>query len=399
MLSNKYPSAVVFGLFETGLGVIQSLGRKNIMVYGIDYLKDIGYYSRYSMSSICPHPNKKRGEFKSWIENKFSIFSCKPIVFIASDDFLRAFSEERDFLNSFFEINLADQELIVKIEDKFKQYELAQSVKINAPITWVINNDGDETKLNNNDMWPIFVKGRDVTAWRKVYGGNLKGFVIRNYDEYIEKLKKAIDKSLSVIAQELITGNDNDHFKYCAYYDSHGEMKAEMCLQKIRQYPAHFGVGSCVVSVSNNELKEIGKSFLDRISFKGVGSVEFKRDRKDGKLKLIELNARYWQQNLLTEICGTSFAYINYCDLAKINLASQFKYRSNVKWINIFMDFSSFLFYYKEKKLKIYCWLKSISGKKVFSNFSLDDPFPFLHEVNFGLKFFRLPWFIFKRIF
>jgi hypothetical protein len=50
-------------LFETALGVIRSLGQKGIPVIGIDFKKDIGWYSRYAKPIKCPHPLQQEKEF------------------------------------------------------------------------------------------------------------------------------------------------------------------------------------------------------------------------------------------------------------------------------------------------------------------------------------------------
>ena len=61
----------------------------------------------------------------------------------------------------------------------------------------------------------------------------------------------------------------------------------------------------------------MGKRFLESIGYRGIGSAEFKRDERDGELKLIELNPRYWQQAALAERCGVNFPLAQYLDLQR----------------------------------------------------------------------------------
>ena len=107
--------AIVFGLFETGLGVIRSLGRKGIKVYGIDFNKDIAYYSKYVTSLICPHPINEKQLFFSWLNEKFDSVTEKIPIFITSDIFLTSISENREVLKRNFIFNLVSNEAIKNI--------------------------------------------------------------------------------------------------------------------------------------------------------------------------------------------------------------------------------------------------------------------------------------------
>ena len=55
--------AIVLGLFETGLAVGRSLGRNGIKVIGLDYKKNMAYYSKYMNTKKCPHPISAENKF------------------------------------------------------------------------------------------------------------------------------------------------------------------------------------------------------------------------------------------------------------------------------------------------------------------------------------------------
>ncbi len=390
-MNNPLP-AVVFGLFETGLAVIRALGRKGIKVFGVDHKKDIGWYSRYSQPSICPHPTEAEDEFLSWIDNTFSKGQQLP-VFFTGDDFLYTFSRNRIFLSEYFLFNLPEHQKLEAIADKYLQSQIAQKAGINVPQTWLIENTSQLTPdLFLDSSWPLILKGREVNAWREVFGGTLKGFRVNNHAELINICETALKKQVSLIAQEVIAGPDTNHYKYCAYRSQSGEILAEFCLQKIRQNPIRFGIGSMVRSVENKELTNAGRQFFKGIDYHGIGSAEFKYDQKDEKLKLIELNPRYWQQNTLAEACGVNFPLINYRDLAGIKQEPiPPNYKTGVKWINIYMDLKSFLDYHREGEITFRQWVSSLKGPKVLSDFAKDDILPGLWEIRFGKKLIKLP--------
>ena len=135
MSKDRNKIAIVFGLFETGLGVIRSLGCNGIKVYGIDFNKDIAYYSKYVTPLICPHPINEKELFIPWLNKKFDSVTEKIPIFITSDIFLISISENRELLKRNFIFNLVSNEAINTISDKYLQSQLAIDSGINAPKT------------------------------------------------------------------------------------------------------------------------------------------------------------------------------------------------------------------------------------------------------------------------
>ena len=391
--------AVVFGLFETGLGVIRSLGQKGIKVTGIDFKKDIGWYSRYVKSSKCPHPLQQEKEFIEWIHITFSGDKQKRPVFFTSDDFLVSFSRNREVLSNYFLFNLVDHSLHERISNKYSQFQLALTTSIDLPATWLINKPSEVEKILKNINYPVLLKGQDVNLWRKEISGSIKGFLVNDFQELHDKVNGIVTKNIPVILQEVIEGPDTNHFKYCSYTTSNGEILAEFTLQKIRQNPINFGVGSVVESIHKPELIETGRKLFSAIGFIGIGSAEFKFDNSDGKLKLIEINPRYWQQNYLSTACGMNFPYLNYLDLLQESPNPVNDFIAGIKWVNRYMDFDSFLKYRREGCLSFSGWRKTLKGKKVYPDFTWDDPIPVLYEIGFGRKLYKIPYFLWKKLF
>ncbi len=390
--------AIVLGMFETGLAVSRSLGRNNINVFGLDFKKDIGFYSRYIKADICPHPLKEEKNFLNFIIEFGKKFNQKPVLFITSDDFLISVSRNRKKLFPFFLFNLPEQDIIESIADKYKQYLLAKNSDIPVPNTFYLQSIKDVENIVNGIKFPVFIKAKEVNSWREVISGSQKGYLIQDKEELLKQYKILFKRNVPAIAQEVIQGPDTNHFKFCAYISQQGEFLATFMLKKIRQNPIHFGVGASVESIFNSELENIGEKFFKNIKFRGVGSAEFKLDEKDGQLKLIELNPRYWQQNALADKCGINFPLINYLDLTEQHPLPQNDFQTEIKWVNIWMDFDSFIEYKKEKSLTFKEWLQSLKGEKVFSDFSADDIIPGFYEIRFGTRLIYIPKYLLKKI-
>jgi D-aspartate ligase len=394
--TEKYDT-VVFGLFETGLGVIRSLGQNGLRVIGVDFKRNIGIMSKYARSIKCPHPLQKESEFIDWVRSNFSDNHPLP-VFITQDDFLSVFSRNRKTLSEYFVFNMIDHSLLESIADKYQQNTLAVKAGIETPNTWLINEPSDLMLIQDDIGYPVIIKGRDVNSWRNEISRSIKVYLANDLNQLTSILQLILEKGISVIVQEVIPGPDTNHYKYCSYTSEDGKILAEFTIRKIRQNPVRFGVGSVVESVYNSELIELGRKLFSKIGYIGIGSIEFKQDQSDGIIKLIEINPRYWQQNSLATECGINFPYINYLDLLNRNQDSVKDFKPGIKWINILMDFDSFLTYRKEGNLSYKDWRNSLKGEKIYSDFTWDDPLPRLYQFGFGPNFHKIPKHIIKKL-
>jgi len=375
-------AAVVLGMFETGLGVARSLGRNGIRVLGLDRRPDVGFRSRYVQASLCPDPLLDVDAFVEHLVEVARAEEHKPVLFVTSDDFLLAVARNRERLQRVLLLNLADTATLESIADKYRQYELARNAGIPVPATFVLRNPTEVSEQRRQIPFPAFVKAREVTSWRKAVGGNVKGFIANTPEELEAHLEGLFEKGVTGLVQELIPGPDTNHYKACCYVSRRGKVVRSFALRKLRQQPPGFGFGSLVESVYDPAVLSLGERFLESIGYRGTGSSEFKRDERDGELKLIELNPRYWQQNSLAERCNMNFPLAQYMDLTGEVSPQPAAYEQHVKWVNMTADFDSFRVYRQRGELSLGAWMRSLGGPKIYSNFATDDPLPGLRAIT-----------------
>ncbi|UCD18911.1 MAG: hypothetical protein JSU64_05645 [candidate division WOR-3 bacterium] len=373
---------VVLGMYETGLAVGRSLGRKGIEVIGVDWKRDIGFRSRYVKPFLCPHPLKDPNAFLAFMMELCRSSSDKAVLFLTADEFVIAVSRMREQLAGRYLFNIPSEELLECIMNKDCLYLKAQAAGIPVPKTVKLDALGDLEKARDGMRYPVFVKGCLSYIWRERFGG-VKGFLARDVDELRDRARLLLTRNIPAIVQEVIPGPDTNHFKSCCYVSARGKLLLDFTLQKMRQQPVRFGIGASVRSVDYPELSTIGRELFFALEFRGVGSAEFKLDENDHTLKLIELNPRYWQQNILADRCGMNFPVVDYLETTGQEPAATFDFLHDVKWINMLMDLNSFLTYRKERTLGAGKWLASLKGAKVFSDFALDDMVPALMEKKY----------------
>ena len=119
--------------------------------------------------------------------------------------------------------------------------------------------------------------------------------------------ERIIPTGLAVIVTEIIAGPGGERLEYCSYYsylDADGEPLFHFTKRKPREYPLVFGGGTYHVSGWDPEVAEAGLRFFQGVGLRGIGNVEFKRDGRDGRLKLIECNPRVTAADRLVQRAG-----------------------------------------------------------------------------------------------
>ena len=96
------------------------------------------------------------------------------------------------------------------------------------------------------------------------------------------------------MVQELIPGGDDELYTVGSYIDAAGTVLGLFSGRKLRQSPP--GIGTCRVgeAVWVQEAVDAALRLLRAFNFQGVSQVEFKRDPRDGRFKLMEVNPRLW---------------------------------------------------------------------------------------------------------
>jgi predicted ATP-grasp superfamily ATP-dependent carboligase len=224
---------------------------------------------------------------------------------------------------------------------------------------------------------------------KQIAGGSEKSIVAATPEALIAAYAEISKVDADVIITEVIPGDDRN-LLYFAFYRSADGRIWHISGRKERVTPVHFGSASYVVSIQHPELERISIDFLERLNYQGLGGIEFKTDSRDGKLKLIELNARFGLWDALGQYCGVDTAYIAYLDAIGEKLPPPRAARAGVKWISIARDFGALRGYRRDGVLGFREWARTLTGEKMWAVWAWDDPMPAVTAtMRFSRRVFR----------
>ena len=180
--------------------------------------------------------------------------------------------------------------------------------------------------------------------------------------------------------QELIPGGGESQFSFAALCEE-GRLLARVVARRTRQYPADLGRASTFVeTVEEPEVEEHARRLLQEMSFTGLAEVEFKRDPRDRRLKLLDVNPRVWGWHGLCQRAGVDFPYLAWC-LARGESVPASHAITGVSWLRLSTDLPTSLLEIARGRLSARGYLRSFRGPRARAIFARDDPLPGLTEV------------------
>jgi D-aspartate ligase len=113
-----------------------------------------------------------------------------------------------------------------------------------------------------------------------------------------------------VLVQELIEGGGEAQFSFAALCED-GEPLAHLVARRTRQYPIDFGHSSTFVEVVEDDAVEgSARRLLRELRLTGLVEVEFKRNARDGRDALLDINPRLWTWHALGREAGVDLVYL-----------------------------------------------------------------------------------------
>jgi len=324
------PPAVVCEVgWVNGLGAIRALGRAGVPVVALDHRPwALGFRSRYALPVIAPDPLPDEDGFVELLIELGDVLRRPAPIFPTHDEHLNSLARRRDDLGERYLRPFPSWEVLEPLQSKRHQVATAAKLGLGAPAT-EHPRSGDEARAAARAVgYPVFVKPSENIVFKRIH--RRQAFLCHTEAE----LDRAFELTAEYepMVQEFIPGGDEWLWTLGAYIAESGEPLAVFSGRKLRQTSENMG--SCRVGEAlwDDEVVEAGLAMLRELEFHGIAQVEWKRDPRDGSLKLIEVNPRLWQWHGLTGACGADVAQIAYWDLIGAELAPARTDNSGKRW-------------------------------------------------------------------
>jgi D-aspartate ligase len=301
------PALVLECSYVNGLSAIRQLAQDGVPVVALDHRPAaLGLRSRMAVPVLGPAP----GEREAFVEHLAEVCAAlgrEAVAFPTHDDYLVAVN---DAAPPGLRLPFGPPALIGRIQAKRFQYEAAARAGVGLPATAYPESLEEARDAAASMPYPAVMKPSLGSGFKHRYGRPL--IEADTPDQLVEAYRAGAE--FEPMFQERIPGGDDALWTVGSYVDARGRALGVFCGRKLLQAPA--GVGTCRVgeAVWDDDAVDGALRLLAELGFHGISQVEYKRDARDGSLRLMEVNARLWQWHSLAAACGVDLVGIAYRD-------------------------------------------------------------------------------------
>ncbi len=375
----KAIGAVVVGGDYQGLGIVRSLGRRGIPVCVIDDEHSIARFSRYTrhfVGAASLRDQRRCVEVVLAAGRRFDLAGW--VLFPTRDETVAAFSRYRAPLAKLFRVPTSKWTVTKWSWDKRNTHRLANELGIPTPQTWYPRNIEELEQIQSDSPFALkpaikehFIYATKAKAWRANDRHELRELFLR---------ASALVEPGEVMIQELIPGGGDRQFAYCAFFKD-GRAVGSMVVRRTRQHPPEFGRASTFVETIEHPLLEnLSDRFLRKVNYYGLVELEYKHDPRDGKYKLLDVNARTWGYHTLGPRAGVDFVHMLYADQVGQRVQSC-RADQGLSWVRLLTDIPTAVMEIAGGRQNWRAYIRSLKMANIESVFCSDDPLPGLCEI------------------
>ena len=275
-----------------------------------------------------------------------------------------------------------NDEALLGMLDKDRTYELCREIGVDCPRTETVSTHEEAEAISRRFDYPCALKPRESHVFAQHFGILAKAVVVESAEELVREFDKTAELGVSMLVTEIVPGPDHALCSYYSYLDGDGQPLYHFTKKKERQFPPEFGLGCYQITTWDPDVAAAGLKFFQGAGLRGIANVEFKRDARDGTLRLIECNARLTAANEQVRLAGLDVALVAYSRAAGTPGPELRSYKVGVPLWHPIEDVRAMLRYRARGELTVGGWLRSLRRRQRFPLFRLDDPLPTVHSLS-----------------
>jgi D-aspartate ligase len=368
-----------------GLGVIRSLGRVGVPVFGVHEGPWAPAASSRYLAGRCfwqPSPADVDRVLAGLLRLSDHI-GC-PAVLITTDDAGAIFlAEHGGDLRPRFLFPDPPRDLPRRLAGKYSLYETCLELGSPCPQVTLPSSLDEARKFAAAVGYPLIAKL--TTPWT-VAGGLRSTTVVASEQQLDDIYQRSEQCGAGLMLQEFIPGGQGHDWFFHGYCDADSMCRPAFTGIKERSYPASAGLTSLGRSVPNQELCDQVTSLLARLGYRGLLDLDIRLDARNGRYNLLDFNPRLGAQfRIFRDTAGTDVALAAYLDLTgqPIPVGEQVNGRT---FLVENYDPLSALANWRRGELGLRSWLSSLRTVDETAWFARDDLRPF------GLMCARMGW-------
>ncbi|MDN5860642.1 MAG: ATP-grasp domain-containing protein, partial [Pseudonocardia sp.] len=372
------PPAILLGGDTNALAIARSLGAAGITVYTIGVAPYVERSRWVSPLPVTGRAARPEDVWAQWLLGPNAQHLHGSVVLATGDIGILAIARNRPALLERYLLDVSDVDAQLAMLDKLTTYETARAAGVPTPLFWRVDCPADLQRLRAELVYPLIIKPLLSHEYKARFPGLSKFRLATGWDELQRGHRDLDDAGLAVMLVEKIPGGDELLCSYTTYIDGSGSPTFDYTKRMLRRNLPNEGLGCYHVTDWIPEVKEVALQLLKHAGLRGPAAVEFVRDTRDGKLKLIECNARFSAALPLTVASGIDLPLHVYLRTLGERHELPRSYRPGKRLLYPSDDVRSFLALRRAGSLDTGAWVRSLLHRQTFPVWSSRDPLPAL---------------------
>lgn len=370
MTDPQIAGVMILGGSYGSLAVARSLGRRGIKVAYFSAVRSVAQFSRFVTHNIHWQGPSDPGALELLLATADRLSLKDWLILPSGDGEVQFVARNFGVLSGRFKLVTQDWAALERLNNKGQLYRLADTLGIDYPRVFA---PGEAVRL------PVVIKPASTEGSNPLT--RAKAWKAETDADYAHKTRLATDYlgPGGFVVQELIPGDGATQFSYAGLWNRGVEV-CGLTARRARQFPAEFGTSPFVETTQQPRVLAEARRLLAAVGYHGLVEVEFKLDRRDDRLKLLDVNTRIWAWIGLGAAAGLDFPVLA-AALALGQAPSGLEPRYGATWLRAIPNALSLVQSLQRTGRLGYAAARSLSPRNGPAIFALDDPLPALLEL------------------
>ena len=253
-----------------------------------------GLFAAAKLSRYCQLPfdypvsTSSAGDFVAAVR-EFARLHGIDLVVPITDWTVQPLSEQRESFSGISGVALPPRDAVTAAADKFHTVELARSLGIGVPRTWLIQSPAEIAGLPDSNTL-LVIKDRFSVRWKndQAIFGSVSYAVGK--EEVERRIRERLLVAGDVLVQEFVSGKGIG----LSFFIAEDGVYLPFAWERIREIDPRGSASSCRKSILlDDNLAMLSSRLMQAIGFRGIAMVEYKA-LPDGTAVLMEINGRPW---------------------------------------------------------------------------------------------------------
>ncbi|CAM5529441.1 hypothetical protein ATER59S_04141 [Aquamicrobium terrae] len=377
-LPDGIPGVVILGGAHGTLALARSLGARKVPVWLVSNDTPLPGWSRHVRARFA-WPGPGAAGAVDFLRELADTRGLRGALLVAGGDAeVRMAAQAAEVLAQTYRMTLPPWERLKWVCEKPLLYRRAAELGLRIPLTYEFASL--EQAAAADLAFPVVLKpnmggGGSRFSQAKVVRADDRAAFLSAYADAAGQIGAD-----NVVVQQLIPGGGECQFSYAALWDQ-GEPVAEFTARRTRQYPVDFGYTSTFVEVAEvPEAMEAARLLLRAIGHHGLVEIEFKRDPRDGLLRVLDVNPRPWSWFGLAAAAGVDLGGMIW-DVANGRPACPATAMPGTAWMYLVRDMVAVARLGSKGRRATGGYTRSLGSVRAWAAFAGDDPLPGLMDV------------------